>query len=277
MDSRLVETRGRRTTVRVHEGGSGAPLLFLPGAGGLLPLDPFVARLAERFRVHVPLLPGYEDSEGAENLRTMLDVTLWAFDVMEALGLERPLVVGHSMGGMIAAEMAAVCPNEIHDLVLIAPAGLWLDEHPIPDLFACLPFELPALLFHDPAVGARLLTVGFDFGGATARVEDFLSLLQRFEDLGFLQQLLIDGARRLGTAGKILFPIPERGLADRLHRVKARTTLVWGEQDRLIPVVYAEAFQRHLPGARLVRISEAGHMVPYERTDAVLEAIAAGR
>jgi pimeloyl-ACP methyl ester carboxylesterase len=70
-----------------------------------------------------------------------------------------------------------------------------------------------------------------------------------------------------------LFPIPERGLAERLYRVTAKTVLVWGESDRMIPLPYAEAFRRHLPHATLVRIPQAGHMAPYEQTDAVVEAI----
>jgi pimeloyl-ACP methyl ester carboxylesterase len=277
MHSRLVETAGGRTKVRVYEGGSGEALLFLPGAGGLFPEDPFLAALAARYRVAAPLLPGYEDSEGAENLRGILDVALWAFDVQDALGLERPILVGHSMGGMIAAEMAALCPREVERLVLVAPAGLWLDEHPIPDLFAAMPFELPALLFHDAALGARLLTGSLPLAelreAAGKDAFELAALLQRFEDAEFLQQFLIQTARRLGMAGKLLFPIPDRGLADRLYRVRARTTLVWGDSDRLIDPAYAAAWQRLLPAARLARVPEAGHMVPYEKPDAVLAAI----
>jgi pimeloyl-ACP methyl ester carboxylesterase len=274
MDSRKLETRGGRTKVRVYEGGSGEALVYLHGAGGLLPGDPFLEALAQRFHVSAPLLPGYEDSEGADNLRTMLDVTLWAFDVIEALGLERPILVGHSMGGMIAAEMAAVCPHDVRRLALVAPAGLWLESHPIPDLFATLPFELPPLLFHDPAFGAKLMTGGLLMeGGAPGKDVDFAALIQRFEDSAFLQAFLLDQARRLGSAGKILFPIPERGLAERLYRVTAKTVLVWGESDRLIPPVYADAFLRLLPQAELVRVPAAGHMAPYERPEAVIAAI----
>jgi pimeloyl-ACP methyl ester carboxylesterase len=277
MESRLVETAGGRTKVRVYEGGAGPPLLFLPGAGGLFPDDPFLAALAARHRVAAPLLPGYEDSEGAENLRTMQDVALWAFDAVDAIGLERPIVVGHSMGGMIAAEMAALAPREVERLVLVAPAGLWLDAHPIPDLFAAMPFELPALLFHDAALGAKLLTGGLPLEplreAAGKGAFELAAMLQRFEDTSFLQAFLIQNARRLGMAGKLLFPIPDRGVAERLYRVRARTTLVWGDSDRLIDPAYASAWQRLLPAARLVRVPGAGHMVPYERPEAVLDAI----
>src|SRR5262249_50147677 len=149
--------------------------------------------LARRWRVFAPLLPGYGDSEGAEGLRDMLDVTLHSFDVLEALGLDRPILVGHSMGGMIAAEMAAVAPREVERLALIAPAGLWLHDPPIPDLFSNLPHELPALLFHAPAFGERMMTAGVDF-----------------DDPKFLEAFIIRNPRQLAMAGKILFPIPAR-------------------------------------------------------------------
>ena len=93
----------------------------------------------------------------------MLDFTLHGWDVADALGLERPHLVGHSMGGMIAAEMACIDPARPRSLSLIAPAGIWIDEHPVADIFATLPHELPGLLFHDPAAGAAALTGGVDF------------------------------------------------------------------------------------------------------------------
>lgn len=256
MDSRMIETAAGRT-IRVYEGGSGAPLVYLHGAGGLFPDDPFVAKLAERYRVHAPILPGYEDSEGAESMRDMLDFTLHGFDVLDALGLDRPILVGHSMGGMIAAEMAALNPERVEKLALIAPAGLWLDEHPIPDIFAKLPFEFPELLFHDVEMGTRLMTAGLDL-----------------DDVEFLKNFLIRASRQFGQAGKILFPIPERGLSERLYRVRARTVIIWGEDDRLIVPAYAEAFKHHLPKAELVSIARAGHMAPIEQPEAVLDAIA---
>ena len=113
MESRKIETRGGRTKVRVYEGGSGETLVFLHGATGLIQDDPFLARLAERYHVVAPLLPGYEDSEGEESIHDMLAITLHSFDVLDALEIRNPILVGHSMGGMIAAEMAALCPHEI--------------------------------------------------------------------------------------------------------------------------------------------------------------------
>ena len=257
MESRKIETRGGRTKVRVYEGGSGETLVFLHGASGLIQDDPFLARLAERYRVVAPLLPGYEDSEGEESIHDMLAITLHSFDVLDALEIRNPILVGHSMGGMIAAEMAALCPHEIEKLALIAPAGLWLDEHPIPDLFALLPMELPALLFHDVAKGIALMSAGANF-----------------EDDEFLKEFLIANSRRLGTAGKMLFPIPNRRLSDRIYRVTAQTVLIWGQNDKLIVPAYGSRFRELLPQAEWVEVEAGGHMLPYEQPDAVLDGIA---
>jgi pimeloyl-ACP methyl ester carboxylesterase len=255
MDSRLI--KAGRARIRVYEGGAGSPVLYLHGTQGLLPNDGFLQALARRFRVHAPCLPGYEDSEDDGHLRDMLDFTLLGLDVMDALGLSRPLLVGHSLGGMIAAEMAAVAANDVDRLALIAPHALWLDALPVPDLFAALPFDLPGLLFHDTALGTRHPTDGLDL-----------------EDPKFLEAFMITRARRLGTAGKILFAIPDRGFADRAYRVKARTQIIWGKEDRVMPPAYGEALQRLLPGSRLVTIADAGHMVTHEQPEATVAALA---
>ena len=256
MNARSIETK-RGARVRVMESGRGAPLVFLHGAGGLLPENQFLDQLAERYHVYAPEWPGYGDSSGDELLHDMLDFALHGWDVVVALGLARPHLVGHSMGGMIAAEMACLAPNDIDRLVLVGPAGLWLPAHPLPDLFALLPFEFPRLLFRDPAAGAALLTGGLDFTNLEA-VRDFY----------------IGNAKRMGVASKILFPIPNRGLARRLYRLTAETALIWGQDDLLIPLAYAEEWQRLLPAARLTVLADAGHMVPYEQAAAFTAAVA---
>ncbi|MGH6872146.1 MAG: alpha/beta fold hydrolase [Rhizomicrobium sp.] len=242
--------------VRYFEGGSGAPLVYLHGAGGLTANDPFLAALAAKYHVYAPLLPGYGDSEECGELRDMLDVTLHTWDVIEALGLKQPILLGHSMGGMIAAEMAAIAPNDVTKLALIAPAGLWLGDHPIPDLFATMPYDYPALLFHNAEAGTAMMTAGL-----------------ALDDPEWLKAFLVTNARQLGMAGKLLFPVPERGLAQRLYRIKARTLLIWGDSDKLISPVYAQAFKKGIKGAELVAIPEAGHMVTLEKPDQVLQAI----
>jgi pimeloyl-ACP methyl ester carboxylesterase len=243
--------------VRYFEGGEGAPLVYLHGAGGLAANDPFLAKLAAKYHVYAPLLPGYGDSEECGEVRDMLDVTLHTWDVVEALGLKQPMLVGHSMGGMIAAEMAAIAPNDVSKLALIAPAGLWLADHPIPDIFATMPYDYPALLFHDVEAGTAMLTAGL-----------------ALDDPEWLKGFLVTNARQLGMAGKLLFPVPDRGLAQRLYRIKAKTLLIWGDSDRLISPVYGQAFRKAIKGSELVSIPEAGHMVTVEKPDLVMAALA---
>ena len=254
MEFKTIQTA--HVPVRYFESGKGEPLVFLHGAGGLDLEENFLTALAGKFHVYAPLLPGYGDSEECAELRDMLDFSLHTWDVVDALGIQDPILVGFSMGGMIAAEMAAVAPHDVSRLVLIAAAGLWLDDHPIPDLFSMLPFELPQYLFHDVAAGTKAIGANIEL-----------------TDPAFLQTFLVRNARQLGAAGKILFPIPERGLAGRLYRIQAKTLLIWGENDRLMPTIYAHAFRKALSHADLVIIPEAGHMVTFEKTAAVITAI----
>jgi pimeloyl-ACP methyl ester carboxylesterase len=256
MKALTVETR-KGARCRVLEAGSGMPVVFLHGAGGLLAENPFLDRLAARYHVFAPELPGYGESTGEELLEDMLDFTLHGWDVVAALGLTRPHLVGHSMGGMIAAEMAAIAPNDLDRLVLVAAAGLWIEEHPIPDIFALLPGQLVELLFQDPDRGQALLTGGVDFS-----------------DMEAFKAFYLGQQRRLAMAGKILFPIPNRRVSKRLYRVTARTLVLWGQADRLIVPAYAERWARLIPGAEVQTIPDAGHMLPYEQPEVFVDALA---
>jgi pimeloyl-ACP methyl ester carboxylesterase len=255
MDLKTVTTP--HVPVRYYEGGSGTPLVFLHGAGGIFPNDPFLDALAKRFHVFAPLLPGYGDSGECHELRDMLDITLHTWDVIEALGLKDPVLAGHSMGGMIAAEMAAIAPHDVSRLALIASGGLWLGAHPIPDIFTLLPYEYPAMMFHDPEKGAEFFTAGTSFS-----------------DPEWLKEFLVRNARQLGMAGKILFPIPDRGLSGRLYRIGAKTLIIWGESDRLVPPVYARAFAEAIANSERIDIAEAGHLLTLEQPEAVAAAVA---
>src|SRR4029453_14539388 len=128
MKAQVVETK-KGTRCRVLEAGSGAPLVFMHSAGGLLRDNPFLDRLAQRYHVFAPEWPGYGGAGGEELREDMLDFPLPGWDLVDALALRQPHLLGHSMGGMIAAEMACLAPREVGKLVLVAPAGLWLDAH----------------------------------------------------------------------------------------------------------------------------------------------------
>jgi pimeloyl-ACP methyl ester carboxylesterase len=255
MKWQTIDTK-KGTRCRVLEGGGGAPVLFLHGAGGLLGDNPFLDSLAQRYHVFAPEWPGYGESTGDELLEDMLDFALHGWDLVDALGLRQPHLIGHSMGGMIAAEMACLAPRDLSKLVLVGAAGLWLDERPIPDIFAMLPHEIAEALFVDPAHGAALLTGGADLTDIEA-LKDFYVITQR----------------RLAMAGKILFPIPNRRLSKRLYRLSAPTLVLWGAADRLIPPAYAAQWKALIPGARVVTIDGAAHMLPWEQPKAFVDAV----
>jgi pimeloyl-ACP methyl ester carboxylesterase len=250
VDAAFIETaRGARCRVAIAGPPEGDPVVLLHSALGPAGQEAFMSRLADAgLHVFAPELPGYGESTGEDLLEDMLDFTLHAWDVVDALGIDHPVLIGHSMGGMIAAEMAAVSNIRPAAVVLVAPTGLWNDDCPIPDLFSLLPFQFAPLLFADEAFGASLLTGGLDFG-----------------DVEALRDFLILNARRLGTAGKILFPIPNRRLSKRLYRLQAPTLLVWGGADRYHPPVYAERWHRLIPHAEVVMFDDAAHMIPHEQ------------
>jgi pimeloyl-ACP methyl ester carboxylesterase len=255
MKWQVVDT-AKGTRCRVLEGGSGAPVVFLHGAGGLLADNPFLDLLAQRHHVFAPEWPGYGESTGDELLEDMLDFALHGWDLVNALGLSQPHLIGHSMGGMIAAEMACLAPHDLSRLVLVGAAGLWLEDRPIPDIFAMLPHEIAEVLFVDPARGAALLTGGADLSDMEA-LKDFYIVTQR----------------RLSMAGKILFPIPNRRLSKRLYRLTADTLVLWGAQDRLIAPAYAAQWQALIPRARVQMVEGAGHMLPWEQPQAFVDAV----
>lgn len=253
-------TTARGITCEVVEFGSaGSPVVAFHGIGGHLAGEPTLAALGEEFHVYAPVWPGFGEQPGEELLEDMLDFALHGADVVTALGVERPHLYGHSFGGMIAAEMAALAPGSYRGVGLVAPAGLWLDEHPITDIYSLLPFDFPGVLLHDPEGNASLLTGGVDF-----------------EDPEAMTAFLIGNSRRLGTAGKVLFPIPNRRLSKRLYRLTNPTTIVWGATDKLIPPVYAEAWRAALPDATVTIVDEAAHLAPYEQPAAVAAALAEG-
>lgn len=235
--------------------GQGEPVVYLHGAGGLV-WDPFLAELSDRYQVYAPHLPGTGQSSGLESIRDLWDLILCYYDLFDALGLESATVIGHSLGGMIALELAATDQSRVKKIVAVAPAGLFREEEPVPDMFAMLPHELAAMMVADPAspVAERLRYMPTQ---TEERIEMTIHQMQNMQ-----------------AAAKFLWPIPDKGLKRRLHRIKAPTLLIWGKQDRFMPVSYAGEFQRRITGSELELIDQAAHLVPLEQTEQVVAAIA---
>lgn len=236
--------------IHVKTAGTGPPLVHLHGAGGPR-WDHLLDRLAERHSVYAIEHPGTSvgDPHAIHRVDSLWDLLLIYDEVLDALGVTAPVVVGESYGGMLACELAASFPQRVGKLVLLAPIGLWRDDAPIADWVSTPAAELPALLFHDPAGPAAqaMLTPPADPEEAVTAASSLVWAI--------------------GCTSKFVWPVPDKGLSKRLHRVRAPALVVWGRQDRLAPVAYADEFGRRLPGSRVHVIDGSGHLPAVEQED----------
>jgi pimeloyl-ACP methyl ester carboxylesterase len=250
-----ISLRGGDFEAEVLKDGSGPPLLYLHGAVGQKGWAPFLDALAQKFTVYAPYLPGYSKSNGLEKLDDVADLTLYQFELLDALGVAKTHVVGHSLGGMIAAEMAAYSPSYVDRLVLTAPAGTWRDSEPAADLLAMTEKELLENLWSSASSSMSLSTADFE---ANSQLKAAVSA-DRMQDLT--------------AAGKFLWPIPDRGLKRRAYRIKAPSLILWGENDRIIPPVYADDFSKLVAGSQVSVIPNAGHLLMIERAEVFASAV----
>ena len=231
---------------RVLVGGEGPPLVFLHGAGGLL-WDDFLDELARSFTVYAPEFPGTSpgDFDAIKHLDDWHDLVVYHAELLEALGLGDAPLVGHSFGGMIAAEIAAARSKSLGKLALLAPLGLWRDDTPIPPWLSLNGEEMAQVFFHDQEIARRFMMTP---ELAAARPD-----------------LVLSSTWSLACVSKFTWPIPDRGLRDRLHRISAPTLLLWGDKDTMVSPVYAQDFAAGLADSRLTLIADAGHAVIHER------------
>lgn len=259
----MVATQERTVSVwrdtmqpRVKVAGSGPPVVYFHGATGLQ-WDGFLDALAESFTVYAPEHPGTTpgDPDGIKSLDNLWDLVLYYYELFDRLGLEAPAVVGHSFGGMVAAEVAATNPDRVSKLVLIDPVGLWRDDSPVKNWMVMLPDDLAQVVFADPtgAVAQQTFAVPQD---PEAQIEAQIQMTWS-----------------LACTGKFVWPIPDKGLKKRLHRIEASTLIIWGNEDRLIAPIYAQEFADRIPNARVELIDGAGHLPQLEQQGAVLPLI----
>jgi pimeloyl-ACP methyl ester carboxylesterase len=246
-----------RIATDVEIAGAGPPLVYLHGPWGLNPDRSFIAHLAGTHTVYAPQFPGTTpgDSEAVHLLDSWLDLIDYHGELLDALKLERPIVAGHSFGGLLAAEFAAAVPKSVAKLVLIDPVGLWRDDLPVKNWMVISDAERRRALFADPTgEGAeRFFAIPAD---AKERVD-------------VLSQFIWSQA----CTGKFVWPLPDRGLKNRIHRIGAPTLIVWGDADRIIAPAYAKEFARRIVGAHVEMIAQAGHLPQIERQDAVTKAV----
>jgi pimeloyl-ACP methyl ester carboxylesterase len=251
----LVELRAGSLRFRVLSAGRGTPLVYFHSLHERSAWSPFLDRLARRCSVWAPLHPGVGGSDGVETLDDVVDLALAYDELLERLGLGRPSLCGHFFGAMVAAELASIVPSRAARLALISPLGLWRADVPVADTIILPRDELAGVLWTDPASPAArewAREPDADEERAAAQVETI---------------------QRLAAMARFVWPIPDKGITKRLHRISAPTLLVWGDDDRANPPVYAEEWQHRIIGAALRRVA-GGHMLPHESPDLVADLIA---
>ena len=249
---------GGQIDLQVRIAGNGPAIVYFHGANGLW-WDRFLDRLAETHTIHAVEMPGTSlgDPYAIHKLDTYWDLLLVYQEAVSALGLDKPAAIGACMGGMVALDLAACYPALFSRAVVLDPLGLWLDDVPIgyADLVASTPEKVLHTLYDDPGL---------------PQIQEMLVLP---DDPDLRAQVIGAMVWTLGCTGKFLWPIPDQGLARRLHRVVIPVQIIWGRNDKLVPVVYADAFAARIADSRVAVIDHAGHVPQLEQPDQTLAAI----
>jgi len=242
--------------LEILERGQGRPILWLHGEEGLDPGAEFLEMLAAHGRVLAPSHPGFGRSPDARTVDTVDDLAYLYLDLLTARELRDAVVIGSSLGGWVAAEMAVKSTERLRGLVLVAPLGIKVGDREtrdIPDIFALPPAEVLRLQYRDPdraAIDPSKLT------------DDQLTVIARNREATALY------------AWEPYFHNPK--LRQRLHRIRVPTLLLWGVDDQFVTAAhYGAAYRDAIPGARLETIDRAGHFPHLEQPAALVESVRA--
>jgi pimeloyl-ACP methyl ester carboxylesterase len=242
--------------LEVVERGQGRPILWLHGEEGLDPEAAFLDRLAGLGRVIAPSHPGFGHSPDADGIDTVDDLSYLYLDLLAERDARDAVVIGASLGGWIAAELAVKCTARLARLILVGPLGIKVGDREtrdIPDIWALHPDEVLQLQYADPARAAV----------------DYTKLSE--------EQVTAIVRNREATALYGWDPyLHNPKLKQRLHRIGVTTLLLWGADDRFVtPGYYGAAYQKLIPDARLETIAGAGHFPHLEQPHAFAERVAA--
>ena len=247
--ARNIDVRG--CNIAVRRAGAGRPLLYLHGASDAGSWPPCLTDLAARHDVIVPEHPGFGASDTPAWLDTIADLASSYLDLLDQLDLADVDLVGHDLGGWVAAELAVRNTRRLASLTLVGAAGIFVPGIAQVDPFLRTDEQRLRDLFHDPAKADEMV----------ARVKR-----PEFEDIGLKNQT---------TAARLTWQ--PRGydphLAKWLHRIDVPTLLVWGANDRVYPRELGDAYAELIPGATLVVIPDCGHLPHVERPEAFVAAL----
>ncbi len=205
MSSRIVDVNGGQFQIDVSETGSGDPLLYLHGIAGKQEGE-FIAKLAASHRVIAPWIPGFGGSTGSEEIADFHDLIYLYLDLLDELDLRDLPIVGHSLGGMLAAELAAVQPDRFSKVVLIGALGLWDQDNQVMDFFTVPPSEFAEAMYADQKSEAAL-----DI--ATTPQSRLPEVDPETDEGKEVIDYYVERAKSMSTAAKYLWPIPNKGLS----------------------------------------------------------------
>lgn len=232
--------------IQLFKGGSGEPLLLLHGAGGNRGPTMTAKALAESYTVYMPSHPGFDSSERPEWLETMSDLASFYSWFLESQGLEGVRAIGSSMGGWLAAEIAVNCRHAFSKMMLVGAAGVQPKHSEITDVFLITPAEVMDLSYHDP--------------------EQIPEYAQIFKHTPSVDERYISDRNREMAVRLCWKPYMfNLSLPARLGRISHPTRIVWGRQDRIVPLECGELYQKAIPGAELTIIDNCGHSPQMEK------------
>jgi len=242
----------RDTPVNLLRAGAGPALLYLHGAGAGGRWLGFQQKLAEGFDVIAPAHPGHGGAPPAEWVEHISDLAFHYLDLIDTLGLPQVHLVGASLGGWIAAEMATMASHRLASLVLIDPVGIKVEGWIYPFLFGMDLMDVVGLVFRNPVAALALAP-------ADMSLDTIVEMYRQSTAVA-----------RVAWNPYLYDPLLRR----RLARITTPTLLAWGAHDRLAPLVCAEAWRKEIPGATLRVFDDSGHVPHIEQPDAVAAAVA---
>jgi pimeloyl-ACP methyl ester carboxylesterase len=213
-------------------------LRAIEAAGGMPVVLPFMEKLAQRFDVLVPDHPGYGQSDEPDWLENIHDVAYFYLDFLAALKLERVALVGNSMGGWMAMEIAVRNTSRLASLVLVSPAGVRAEGAEPADIFLLSPEDTVRLLFHDQKLAEERLAI---------------PVTPESIDLGLKNR---HTTARLAWEPRLHDP----HLPKWLHRIDIPVKIIWGREDRILPVQICDELKRLLPRAEVHIMEQVGHL-----------------
>jgi pimeloyl-ACP methyl ester carboxylesterase len=242
---------------RVWEKGEGPALFWLASVPLLYRWTDVHERLAARFRLVVCSLPGMPGNQRNHvGLNTQLDWCLAARDLLIAAGFQQgDTLMGSSTSGALAADVAAIWPDLVGRLILVAPHGLFDVEEPTRDIFALHPRDAAGLMSEQPDI----------YKAQVAKPDDVAPV-----------DWTIETARANEASARFLWPLGDTKLKRRLDRVTAPTLLLWGDSDRIIPPSYAQRFaDAVLAKVETKMLPGAGHAAEIDAPGAVADEVVA--